>query len=535
MPTIVTTRGMSISTMATITPTTRTTIKQCGWFAADSCVHGRTNSAGAWMRKSGEYSAPNFSFTHVWNAYQSCRKTKRAKVRTCLYEQRLLDNIQTTSERLIAHTWQPKPPILFMVTQPKLREVHAAVFEDRVVHHVLMHYLEPLFEREFVFDATSNRKGKGTHFGVNRLSLFMRQHAQAGYFLQLDIKNFFYSVDHAILLGIIDSKLTKWLKKGHVNSSLYNDLRWLCHQIVANDGRDNAMVLGDIDSRRGAPHKQLRCIDSDKGLPIGNLTSQLFANVYMNELDQFVKHELKCKHYVRYVDDFVLCHTDKTHLLGLKTRIEDFLARRLGLTLRSPTMLKPMRQGCDFLGYIVRGRYRLVRRRVIDNFNQKIKIIEQQWRQSKNTGVLYNLNPNEMARLTGVVASYWGHFSHSDAYHLKASLYQRHQLLRLFFCLNSPDNQCVNMTHPKEIASFFMQWHYFKDYVGCGFQVSHPSGQLLMQCGKIIISCSFIKGVTHQSYRHPRLTGLWQFHVRKLTQARQRLEGQGVSYALVTE
>ena len=200
--------------------------------------------------------------------------------------------------------YHPLRSILFFAKKPKLREIFAADFRDRVIHHVLVGYLEPIFEKIFIYDSYSCRKGKGSHRAVMKTQSFIRKVSKNGkiraYYLQLDIKSFFMNINKEILFGLI-KKRTK-----------NKDVLWLSEKIIFYDCTKNYILKDRINLfNELVRDKSLFGKENKKGLPIGNLTSQFFANVYLNELDQFVKHNLKCRYYARYTDDFVLLDSSK--------------------------------------------------------------------------------------------------------------------------------------------------------------------------------------------------------------------------------
>lgn len=296
--------------MVTTTTTTVTTINTFAWCAAESG------------------NASVFNLRDLYSAYLQCRRRKRSTADCQRYELRWLDNLFDTLFRLQSKSYQPTTTRCFVATQPKAREIHAADFSDRVVHHWLVPRLAALYEPIFIHDLYSNREGKGTHAAVDRLQRFMlgaadfqvSQHAANGgeaklelsysqspaYFLQLDIHNFFNSIDRPILFKLLQKRLGKAIKQGKLEREEAETLRWLCHVLLKHDLNSDVKYLGrSKDFARVPAHKRFGALGENKGLPIGNLTSQFFANVYLNELDQFVKHQLKCRHYLRYVDDCV--------------------------------------------------------------------------------------------------------------------------------------------------------------------------------------------------------------------------------------
>ena len=306
-------------------------------------------------------------------------------------------------------TYTPQPFSVFVVTEPKIREVFAAGFKDRVVHHLLVTYLLPIFERKFIFDSYACRENKGTHAAVARLSQFLRKitannHKKA-YYLQADVKSFFPSMNHDILYNLI----TKQVKNPYI--------RWLTKIIIYHDCTQNPMKKGQLSLfSQVPPHKSLFNVPEGQGLPIGNLTSQFFANIYLDVLDQYVKHTLKCKYYIRYVDDFIILDRDKEKLYLLKKEIEVFLQQKLALELHPHKWkVDDVRNGIDTLGYVTKPSYTLVRRRVIKTL--KKKLWEFQYTKPEELDIAY---------VTSCVNSYYAHFRHADSYRLRKHLWEKH-------------------------------------------------------------------------------------------------------------
>jgi hypothetical protein len=318
--------------------------------------------------------------------------------------------------------------------QPKAREIHAADFRDRVVHHVLVPRLAVLFEPVFIHDLYSNRVGKGTHAAVARLASFMRAvsgHGSGpGWFLQLDVRNFFNSIDLPILFGLVNRRLKRAVLQGRIDTAEAHVLSWLTHVILKQDFKTETRYrCSPAELARVPEYKRLTAAPPGKGLPIGNLTSQFLANVYLNELDQFVKHQLKCRYYLRYVDDLILVDPDPGRLRGWGEAIAEFLQERLQLALKPNWTLRPVTDGADFLGYIVRPDYRLVRRRVIGNLRVKLAAFAR----DQVTATALRLPPGPRDRLRAELASYLGHFGHADTWRLTRSLFVRYPWLgRLF-------------------------------------------------------------------------------------------------------
>ena len=241
---------------------------------------------------------PLFSYENIYRQYLNCRRNKRNTINALRFEYNLEENLVKLQEELEGQTYIPSRSVCFMAKKPKLREIFAADFRDRVVHHILVDYLERIWEPKFIFDSYACRKKKGVHFGVKRLQGFIRKAAhnesRKAHFLQLDIENFFMNIDKDILFNMITDKVRD------------EKVLWLARTLIYHDCTNDYVLKGDRQYlRKLAPRKSLFYAGERKGFPIGNLTSQFFANVYLNVLDQFIKHQLKCRYYVRYCDDFV--------------------------------------------------------------------------------------------------------------------------------------------------------------------------------------------------------------------------------------
>ena len=270
------------------------------------------------------------------------------------------------------------------------------------MHHVLVEQLEKTFEPIFIHDSYACRKGKGTHAAVKRLHMFTRQITKNGniraHFLQLDIKDFFPTINKEILFKLIARKIHN------------PDVLWLTQVVLFWDCTTSYVARGDASMLKQVPaHKSLFGKNNECGLPIGNLTSQFFSNVYLNELDQFVKHTLKAHHYLRYVDDFVILSTDPEQLAMWRHQIEVFVMERLNLRLHPVRRkLLPISNGIDFLGYIIRPGYILVRRRVVHNLKAKLRV--------------FALGQTSINVIKDTIASYLGHFKWANCYRVKANL-----------------------------------------------------------------------------------------------------------------
>ncbi|TSC91621.1 MAG: RNA-directed DNA polymerase (Reverse transcriptase) [Parcubacteria group bacterium Licking1014_17] len=261
---------------------------------------------------------------NLFLAWKEFRRGKKKRRDILEFEFNLEDNLFGLHNQLSAKIYQHSPYESFCITDPKLRHIHKATVRDRILHHAVFRILYPIFDAGFIFDSYSCRLGKGTYRGIRRLKSFCRKLSRNNsrniFALKCDVKRFFDSIDHEILVGLIKRKI-------HGENVL-----WLLGVIISSFKKD-----------------------IDKGLPLGNVTSQLFANIYLNELDEFVKHHLKLKFYLRYCDDFIILSEDKNYLYELSFLVGNYLNNILQLNLHpQKIIIRKYRQGIDFLGYIVR-------------------------------------------------------------------------------------------------------------------------------------------------------------------------------------
>ena len=398
------------------------------------------------------------SIQQLYQAYQLCHKGKAKTSKAQLYSAKLLDNLYDMQGALQSQSYQAKPASCFVATNgAKPREIHAADFADRVMHHFLVPKLEAIISHKFIYTSCANQKGKGTHFGVFALQKMMRQVPADSYYLQLDIHNFFYSSDKAILLSILARHIKQAVKKQQISLKAGRDYYRLCRKILKRGKQANTLTPEQLQLIPA--HKQLRHVAEGKGLPIGNLSSQFFGNVMMNELDHYIKHTLKAKHYVRFVDDFILLG-DKPQLRVWQQDIEHYLKANLALRLKDDIKLMSIQSGADFLGYIIYPHYLLVRKRVLANFYQKL----QQWQQQFIHNGKITLSKQAAEQLQSCVASYLGHLKHAKSYKAIQKLGLSFPWLNtLFFWEGKPNKSQYKMKRQAQEATYLNeQWLYFK-------------------------------------------------------------------------
>ena len=308
----------------------------------------------------------DFSFLELVEAYFDCRKNKRNTASALDFEQELERNLARLYDELQAGTYLPGHSICFVVTRPKPREVWAADFRDRIVHHLLYNRISPRFYASFIADSCACIPGRGTLYAARRLEAKVRSITQnwqrPAHYLKLDLANFFVSIDKHILREQIAARVAEpwWL--------------WLAEMILFHDPRQNFELRGTPELLDLVPpHKRLANQPGHLGLPIGNLSSQFFANIYLDDLDQFVKHRIGARHYVRYVDDFVLLHQSPQWLNAARAEIESFLSRRLNAQLNpKKTILQPVDRGIDFVGHVIKPWHRTTRRRTVNEALRRV-------------------------------------------------------------------------------------------------------------------------------------------------------------------
>ncbi len=328
------------------------------------------------------------SVENLISSWQEFRIGKKDRQDALAFERNLEDNIWDLHESLISKTYHHLPYSSFFIHDPKIRHIHKASVRDRVLHHAIVKHLNPIFEPTFIPDSYSCRINKGSHKGVLKFNQYARKvsrnFTKSCWVLKCDIKKYFASIDHSMLLAILFRRIQD------------QDLCWLLKEIVSS-------FKSEFTTDYNKP----------KGVPIGNLTSQLFANVYLNEFDRFMKHELKEKYYIRYADDFTVLHPQRDQCVSTIEPISCFLKNHLNLEL-SPNkiILRKFSQGIDFLGYVAFPRFSVTRPKTVKRIFRKIKKkIE-----------LVKIGKISWESFHQTLQSYFGVLSHSDSFILKQEL-----------------------------------------------------------------------------------------------------------------
>ncbi len=285
------------------------------------------------MKRFGNLFDSTFTIENLYEAYLSARKGKRNKRKCYEFEINLGSNLTDLYNEIHAGIYKPEPYHIFKVYEPKERTIHAPAFRDTVVQHAIYKVIYPIFNNTFINTSFACRKGYGTHKASEYAQKAIKKYSEDLYTLKLDIRKFFYSIDRNILKALLEKKI--------------KDKRLM----------DIIMLFTDYE---------------ETGIPIGNLLSQLFALIYLNPLDQYIKRELKIKHYVRYVDDFILIGLTREQCLEYKEKIEIFLKENLNLTF-SKVSIQKIKNGINFVGYRTWQSYKLIRKHSLYKFKKSIK------------------------------------------------------------------------------------------------------------------------------------------------------------------
>ncbi len=327
------------------------------------------------------------SLENLFAAWDKFKSDKQNKQDVQLFEWQLEQNIFQLHRELKTKQYKHSPYASFWIQDPKQRHIHKAAVRDRVLHHAIFTILNPLFEESFISHSFSCRIDKGTHKGIKTLKDIARRVSgntrKPCFALKCDIKKFFDTIDHDVLFAIFAKKIKDF------------DTMWLLREIIESFFSKYSNLF------------------ERKGVPIGNLTSQLFANVYLNEFDQFIKHNLKIKHYLRYTDDFVILAENRRHLEKLIIPINSFLKQKLHLELHpNKVSIRKFGQGIDFLGYVVLPHHLQLRTKTK---NRVFRKLEMRIKEYKDGRIVYKTVEQSLQ-------SYLGVLSHADTYVLNQQL-----------------------------------------------------------------------------------------------------------------
>jgi len=301
------------------------------------------------------------SYDNLYLAYKNARKNKTTKPYVIKFEKDLKNNLLQLRYDLLLHSYRPLQLKTFILRDPKTRKISKSEFRDRIVHHAICKIISPMLEIKFIHDSYANQKGKGVFAAIKRFEYFKgivshnlakikKSNNIKGFVLKADIRKFFDSIDHTILLSIIKRTIKD------------DRIIWLIRVVLSNYKAKSDSV----------------------GMPLGNLTSQFFANVYLNDLDYFIKYELRVKYYIRYVDDFVILHKSKEQLEIYMKEIDSFLTNKLNLKLHSEkSKIFSLYKGVNFLGLKIFPNHKSIQQKNIRKFKNKLELLCQKYDESK--------------------------------------------------------------------------------------------------------------------------------------------------------
>jgi len=344
------------------------------------------------------------SYENLHRAYINARKCKRFRDEVLRFTNDLEDYLVEIENELQSRTYQVGGYREFYIYEPKKRLIMALPFKDRVVQWAIYQVLNPIFQKTYISHSYGCIVGRGTHKAVEKLSYWLHQvnrKPQKYYYLKLDISKYFYRVDHAVLLEIIGRKFKD------------PDLMWLLKTIV--ESRDTYFGLP-----LGANPDEVKERLPDKGMPIGNLTSQMFANLYLNELDQYTKRQLRIHYYIRYMDDIIILADDKKQLHYYKEAIKEFLETKLKLNLNRKTAIRPISLGIEFIGYRLWPTHIKLRKATALKMKRRLKQVRE----------LYNEGKIDFEKVNATVQSYLGVMKHCNSHSLQNKIFGDYVLKR---------------------------------------------------------------------------------------------------------
>lgn len=404
----------------------------------------------------------------LYVAYHCAKRGKSGMSYVIKWEENLAANMEELCDDLFYRRYKPLPSKCFIIDYPKKREIFAAQFRDRIVHHLYFNYAHLLYESTFIQDSFSCIEERGTHYGIQRMETLCRKESRNWqrpcYAMHLDIRGYFMHIVRKRLLEIATSSLRKMashrVPKAALETGAFcgpcgmrkedggelrwkdvidiNFLCWLTEVIVMLDPVKNCIIVGSKENWDGLdPAKSMLNLLDGLGLPIGNLTSQLFSNVYLNLLDQFCKRVLKAKNYGRYVDDSLIISADKEWLLSLVPRIREFLKEELGLELHMGKLeVSEVHRGVEFLGAFIKPWRIYTSNKTMARIHQNLYLLLNPTTQKMDAALTHPLNSRRGRRVSvekrlRTVNSYLGILSHTASYNIRRELFFRKEFLRL--------------------------------------------------------------------------------------------------------
>jgi len=388
-------------------------------------------------------------------SYLQARKNKRNTHNQLRFEMYQEEGLMQLAKAIHERKYTPKSCVAFIIHKPVMREIFAADFTDRIVHHLLYRCIYPIIDRKLINDTYSCRAGKGTLYGINRIEKFIRSssvnYSKATYILKLDIEAYFMNMQHQIIYDKVLAMLPQ--KKQHYLGISTETILYLLKQIIFNRVKENCRIKGSRKDWQGLPtSKSLFHHPDNTGLPIGNLTSQVFVNVYMNDFDHFVKRELTINYYGRYVDDMVFVHNDKNLLKDIIPLLQNELDK-VGLKIHpNKIVLVNADEGIQFLGQIIKPHRKYISNRTKNNFYQAIQRI------NKIMAEVPEFSWQQLCDIRAVLNSYLGVLQHANTFKLRKAMLNklRRRFYDFFFVSKNVDRVIINED--------FWLWHFSPNY-----------------------------------------------------------------------
>jgi len=388
-------------------------------------------------------------------SYLQARKNKRNTQNQLSFELNQETNLYYLAIAIYNRTYTPRPCIAFIIHKPVMREIFAAEFSDRIIHHLIYRCIYPIIDRKLIHDTYSCRVGKGTLYGINRANKFMRScsrnYSEDAYVLKVDIEAYFMNMHHKLIYDKVVKLLPE--NKNCFLGISRETLLYLLQQTIFNSVTKNCRIKGSKSDWVGLPSsKSLFYYPEDTGLPIGNLTSQVFGNVYLNDFDHFVKKEMKIKHYGRYVDDMLFVHQDKCYLANIISQLQE-QASVAGLRLHpDKIVLKSVHDGVYFLGQIIKPYRTYISSRTKNNFYQAIQKINRIMTDQPR------FTWEQLSDIRASINSYLGIMRHANSFNLRKAMLAR--LIGRFYDFFIVCKDLEKVT----INEDFWQWHFSANY-----------------------------------------------------------------------
>jgi hypothetical protein len=397
----------------------------------------------------------------LFQAYFDARKNKRNTWNQLRFEIEFEHNLLLMYERILDRSYEIKKSIGFIITQPVMREIFAADFSDRIVHHLIFNYINPILDKQFIPDSYSCRKSKGTLYGIKRMESFIKacseNYTKDCYILKLDIKGYFMGMNKHSLIQKLHNMLdnVRYTPFSPEDSShCWNDcfdfdlVWWLIEKVIWNDPTQSCIIksqMSDWDDL--PPTKSLFHTAPDCGLPIGNLTSQLFSNVYLRDFDCFVKNDLGIEYYDRYVDDFIIVHPDKAFLLDILPKIKQYLVEHAQLQLHpNKIYLQHYSKGVSFLGAYIKPHRCYVNNRTKKKFYGALREIDEILSEEE-------VQRKDLEKVRAKLNSYLGIMKHHRTYNIKSKALMRpNKFFKYGYLKNRLSIYCISRKHLKKIV-----------------------------------------------------------------------------------